>query len=166
MPSRRFTSGGSLPPSCRYLWTASRPVKRVPLMRTSSPTLSERTLASEMGVVREIILIKPFFNFSLGAQRDALAAISPTHIADAHEEGGGQTVQDADLGAEQGGLAAETHRADAQFVCGIDDVFFEFIEFGVGIAVVEFPQELLLGRLVTGGAIAADANAEDARAAT
>src|SRR6185369_3126209 len=49
MPSRNFTSGGGVPPSCRYLWTASRPVNTTPEINTSSPTLSARIFSSVKG---------------------------------------------------------------------------------------------------------------------
>src|ERR1043165_2376578 len=49
MPSRRLTPGGNAPPSCKYLWTASRPVNTTPEINTSSPTLSARILSSVKG---------------------------------------------------------------------------------------------------------------------
>src|SRR5208337_2969031 len=55
MPSRRFTPGGSLPPSCRYLWTASRPVNTTPEINTSSPTFSARIFSSVKGKVNCVI---------------------------------------------------------------------------------------------------------------
>src|SRR6266478_3092708 len=55
IPSFNLTPGGSRPPSCKYLWTASRPVNNVPVMPTSSPTLSARMADSETGVARLII---------------------------------------------------------------------------------------------------------------
>src|SRR3989442_15751237 len=59
MPSRRLTPGGNRPPSCRYLWTASRPVNTTPDIRTSSRTFSARIFSSVKGKERSII-------FSLG----------------------------------------------------------------------------------------------------
>src|SRR5215831_19334367 len=38
-------------------------------------------------------------------------------------------------------------------------------QFGTGVAVVELPQELLLGTFITGRAVASDANAQDSRPA-
>src|SRR6516162_4627625 len=58
MPSFNVTPGGSLPPSCRYLWTASRPVYTTPEISTSSPTFSARILSSVKGKV-SLIIIKP-----------------------------------------------------------------------------------------------------------
>src|SRR5258708_14620947 len=55
IPSVNLTPAGSFPPSCRYLWTASRPVNKVPLMPTSSPTLRARMTDSDTGVVRLIM---------------------------------------------------------------------------------------------------------------
>src|SRR6516164_5895472 len=113
MPSRRLTPSGSWPPSCRYLWTASRPVNKVPEMETASPTLRPRMALSETGVVREIIAsIQPTKDFAVRSQGHSLAAIGPAHVTDADEKRGGQPVQNADLGPEQSGLAAETHRAN------------------------------------------------------
>src|ERR1019366_6438467 len=49
MPSRKLTSGGSLPPSCKYLCIASRPVNTTPEINTSSPTFSARIFSSVKG---------------------------------------------------------------------------------------------------------------------
>jgi len=46
-------------------------------------------------------------NVAGGSEFDALATVGPTHVADADKIRGGQPVEDADLGAEQGGLATE-----------------------------------------------------------
>src|SRR5438552_3778609 len=56
MPSRKLTLGGNVPPSCRYLWTASRPVNTIPDINTSSPTFSARIFSSENGKVSLFII--------------------------------------------------------------------------------------------------------------
>src|SRR5690348_1792946 len=142
MPSRRLTPAGSLPPSCRYLWTASRPVKTIPLISTGSPTLRERIFSSVKGRLREIISIQPFLDCAGAVEGGALAAVSPTHVADADKEGGGQSIGRADLHAEQSGFAAKTHRSDSEFIRGVQHVLLELIEFGNGIAICEHAQEL------------------------
>src|SRR5208283_621668 len=58
MPSRKFTPGGSWPPSCKYLWTASRPVNTTPVISTSSPTFNARIFSSVKG--KESLIIKSF----------------------------------------------------------------------------------------------------------
>src|ERR1035441_9675757 len=140
-------------------------------MATSSPTLSARMAASETGVVSWIIgglelsLVKPFLGLSVRVERHTLAPIRPTHVADADEIGGGQAIQHANLGAKQGGLAAETHWADAKLVRGLDNVLLQLAEFRIWVGVVEPAKELLLRILVAGRSIPADADAEDARPA-
>ena len=99
------------------------------------------------------------------AERRALAAIGPAHVADADEEGGGKAIGGADLYAEQGGLSAEAHRPDAEFVGSVEDVALEFGEFLGGVGIVERAEKLLLGEFVACGAVTADADAEDAGAA-
>ena len=110
--------------------------------------------------------IEPFLNFAGGIERDALAAEGPAHIADADEIGGRKAMSRADFNAQQSGFTAEAHGADAQFVSGIEDVLFESVEFGIGIAIVEGAEELLFGKLVAAGAVAAQADPENAGAAT
>src|SRR4030095_11635979 len=99
IPSRKLTSGGSVPPSCRYLWTTSRPVKRTPVISTSSPTFKARIFSSVNGLVNWIIgrSVKPFLDLTLLIEQDALPAIGPAHIADTDEEGCRQTIRDTDL---------------------------------------------------------------------
>lgn len=94
-----------------------------------------------------------------------LAAEGPAHVADADEVAGRQAVEHADLAAEEGRLAAETHRADAEAVGRFHDVFFQTREGWHAVPVVEMTEELLLGVQIAGRAVAADANPEDAGAA-
>src|ERR1039457_5203247 len=63
MPSLKLTPGGSAPPSCKYLWTASRPVWMTPEMSTSSPTFSARVFSSVKG--NESLIIKLMFFVNL-----------------------------------------------------------------------------------------------------
>src|SRR6266567_2146460 len=207
MPSRKLTPGGSLPPSCKYLCTASRPVKSTPEINTSSPTFSARIFSSVEGLVSWIIKIKrgdgvveqwsgevaeyrssgqllarwrhtptlhyfgtpfsiqPFHDFPTGVQRHALPAIRPALVADADETGGWQTIDRADSHAEQSRPATKAHRADAQFVGRFQNVLFQRLQFRDRVVIVQEPQKLALGKFVTRGAIAADADAEDAGAA-
>src|SRR6266404_1565694 len=102
MPSRRLTPGGSFPPSCKYLCTASRPVKSTPEISTDSPTFNERIFSSVIGVlswITESSLIEPLFNLPAGFQQHALPPKSPAHIADADEIGSRQPVGRANLHA-------------------------------------------------------------------
>src|SRR5438270_242799 len=88
MPSRKLTAAGSCPPSCKYLWTASRPVNRTPEISTESPTLSARVFSSVKGLVSWIIKtnsIEPLFYVATGCERHSLPAKGPTHIADTHK---------------------------------------------------------------------------------
>src|SRR5215204_5551601 len=113
MPFCRSTPAGSLPPSCKYLWTASRPVKRVPEISTASRTLSERMSASWHGVFSSVISVEPTFDIVGGIELHALAPISPAHITYAHKERGGEAIRGANFCTQQRRLAAKTHRADA-----------------------------------------------------
>src|SRR5687768_6164587 len=133
-------------------------------MRTSSPTLSERIVCSEIGTFSSIILIEPGLDFAGVVEDSALAAIRPAHVADAHEERRGQAIGRANFHAEQSRFAAETHRANAEFIRGVQNVLLKLVEFGIRIPIIETAQELLLRKFVADRAIAADANAEDAGA--
>ncbi len=73
-----------------------------------------------------------------------------------------QAVDGANLAAEQRRAAAEAHRADAELVGGADDLFLQRGQFRVFVAVIEQPQELFFRVGVTGGAVAAYADAEHA----
>src|SRR5688572_1123829 len=137
----------------------------MPLISTSSPTLSERIFSSVNGRVTGIILIKPLLDFAGLAERCALAAIGPTHVAHADKEGGGKAIGRADFYAEQRGFSAEAHGPNAEFVGGAEDIALELGQFLGGIGVVERAQELLFREFVASGAIAADADTEDAGAA-
>src|SRR5205823_7202105 len=52
---------------------------------------------------------------------------------------------------------------DTQFVCGLDNIPLQPLKLLVFILVIQFPQKLELGVLVTGRAVAADANPENSR---
>src|SRR5688572_9982965 len=137
----------------------------MPLISTSSPTLSERIFSSVNGRVTGIILIKPLLDFAGLAERCALAAIRPAHVADADKEGGGKAIGGADFYAEQRRFSAEAHGPNAEFVGGAEDIALKFGQFLGGIGVVESAEELLFREFVASGAIAANADAEDAGAA-
>src|SRR6187401_2859881 len=115
MPFRKLTPAGSLPPSCRYLCTASRPVNKVPEISTASPTFSERTSTSSQGVLSFTIRnsVKPAVDFTIAVKLHALPAIRPTHVADAHEERSGQAIGGANLHPEQRRFASKPHRPNA-----------------------------------------------------
>src|SRR5688500_14548582 len=121
----------------------------MPLISTSSPTLSERIFSSVNGRVTGIILVQPLLDFPGLTKGCALAAIGPAHVADADEEGGGKAIGSADFYAEQRGFAAEAHRPNAEFVGGVENIAFEFGEFLGGVGVVERAEELLFGEFVT-----------------
>src|SRR6188474_1272857 len=127
IPSRKLTSGGSLPPSCRYLWTTSRPVKRTPVISTSSPTFKPRIFSSVNGLVNWIIWrsVKPFLDLAVLIEQYSLPAIGPAHIADTDEERGRQAIGNADLDSEQCRLAAKAHRPDAQLVGCVQNILFQ-----------------------------------------
>src|SRR6266487_5588616 len=57
MPSLKLTPSGNVPPSCKYLCTASRPVNTVPEINTSSPTFSARIFSSVKGKDNLIMVI-------------------------------------------------------------------------------------------------------------
>src|ERR1044072_9531660 len=103
---------------------------------------------SRIGTFSSIILVEPGLDFAGVVEDSALAAIGPAHVADADEEGGGEAIGLADFYAEQGGFAAETRGSDAEFVRGVQNVLLEFVEIGIGIAIVEAAEELLLGIFV------------------
>src|SRR5688572_5618467 len=139
MPFRKLTPVGSLPPSWRYLWTASRPVNNVPDISTGSPTFSERMSASSQGVLSFIMpnSVKPAVDLTIAVKLHALTSIRPAHVADAHKKRGRKAIGGANLHAEQGRFAAESHRADAKFVRRVQDVLLEFVQFGNRVAVFE-----------------------------
>ena len=94
-----------------------------------------------------------------------MAPEGPAHVADTHEIRRRHAVGRADLHAEQCRFAAEPHRADAQLIGSLEDVLLKFVQFRVGIAIVEVAEKFALGELVAGRPVAADAHAENARAA-
>src|SRR3954462_15471700 len=96
----------------------SRPVKMTPEIKTSSPTFNDRTVCSEMGIFSSIISVEPGLDRAIFGEDSALAPIGPAHIADADEKGGGQAIDRANLDAQQGSLAAETHWSNAKLVGG------------------------------------------------
>ena len=98
-------------------------------------------------------------------QRHALTPERPAHVADAHEKGRGQPVCRANFHAQQGRLAAKTHRADAEFVRGFQNVLLQRVKLRHRIAVGNQPQKLRLAHLVARCTVAADAHAENARTA-
>src|SRR5215213_4339608 len=160
MPLRRLTSGGSSPPSCRYLCTASRPVKNMPLMATSSPFLSARIFSSVNGAEREIMSVKPLGDFALRVEFNALPPIRPAHITDADEERCRQTIGREYFHAEQGRLAAKAHGADAQLVRGLQHILFKRVEFRHGVAISQCAQKLFFRKFIAGGAITTDAHTQ------
>src|SRR5881296_3410834 len=112
MPSRKLTPGGNRPPSCKYLCTASRPVKTTPLRATSSRTFNARIFSSVKGKERLIIFslgkfpglaadfqrglsVQPSGDFPLRIQRHAQPPIGPAHVTDADEKRRGQTIDRA-----------------------------------------------------------------------
>ena len=108
---------------------------------------------------------RPLQDFTLRSQGHSLAAEGPTHVADADKIRGGHSVQHADFGAQQRGLAAESHGTDAQFIAGGHDVPLQFVKLGLWVFVLQPAEELLFGLLEAGGAVAADAYPQDAGAA-
>src|SRR6516162_10031124 len=170
MPSCKLTPSGSCPPSCKYLCTASRPVKRRPLIATSSPTFKARLADSEMGVVSWIIspaslLIEPVLDTALRRESDALPPIRPAHVAYAYKIRGRQAIEHADFRAQQRRFATEAHRADAKLVRGLNNVLLKAVELRLRIMVTERAQQLPFGKLVSGGAVATNANSKYARTA-
>src|SRR5579884_1549837 len=109
-------------------------------------------------------LIQPFHYVPLGVKDDAAPAIGPAHVGDADEKRRRQTIARSDLAAADRQLAAESHRADVELVGLIENPCFQGRQLRYGIGVVQFAEKLLLGELVARRAIAADADAEEARA--
>ena len=95
----------------------------------------------------------------------AEAAERPAVVGDRHEEARRQAVERADLAADERHLAAEAHRADVERVDRAHDRRFELGQPRIRIHVVERAEQLLLRVQVAGRAIAADADADGARAA-
>src|SRR5688572_11460932 len=107
----------------------------------------EQTSSSSVGRCNEVIKalsIDPTRDAAIRRQIDALPPERPAHVADRDEERRGHAVEFADLAAEQRGLAAESHRADAGLVGFRDDGFLQFGEHRIGIGVVDRAQELRL----------------------
>src|SRR5437763_635347 len=109
--------------------------------------------------------VQPFAHLAVRVEIRTAAAIRPAHVRDADEVRRRQPVLRADLARQQSRVAAESHRADAALIRFVDNARFERGELRVVIRVVELAQELLLREVVAGGAVAADADAEDSGAA-
>ena len=67
----------------------------------------------------------------------------PAVVRDRHEEAGRQPVERADLAADERNLAAEAHGADSQVVGGAHDGRLELRQPGIGIEVIQRPEQLL-----------------------
>ena len=93
-------------------------------------------------------------------QRDAQAAKRPAVVCHRHEERSRETVEHADLAADERDVAAESHRADLEIVHGRHDRRLELRQPRIRIHVVERPKQLLLGVSVAGRAIATDADTD------
>ena len=89
----------------------------------------------------------------------------PAHVAHAHEIRRRHAIGRADFHAKQRGLAAETHRADAEFVRRFQNVLLQRVELWLRITVVEPAEKLRLAQLIAGRAVAADTHTENARPA-
>ena len=98
-------------------------------------------------------------------EHHAEAAERPAVVRDRDEEARRQPVERADLAADERHLAAEAHRADLEVVHRRHDRRFELRQPRIRIDIVERAEQLLLGVRVAGRAIAADADADGARAA-
>src|ERR1051325_124138 len=109
--------------------------------------------------------IQPVRNLSLQIEVRAAAAERPAHVGDGDEEGSRKAIELADLAAEKGRFSAEAHRSDSRLIRLLDDARFEPRELLIIVDVVHRPQQLFFRERVTGAAVAADANAENAGAA-
>src|SRR6185437_6755372 len=99
-------------------------------------------------------------------EANAQAAECPAFIGNGHEEARREPVRGCDFAADERYLAAETHRADAEFVSFPHDARFKFRERRIRVYVIESAEELLLGKVITMCAIAANANTQRARRAS
>src|SRR5262249_21953250 len=109
--------------------------------------------------------IKPFRRPTVFAYVHAPPPECPAHVGDGDEERRGEAIDLADLAAEERGLPAEAHRTDAGLIGFLQEASLERGELGIGIGVLHGAEELLFRVGVAGGAVAADANAENAGAA-
>ena len=96
----------------------------------------------------------------------AETAEGPAVVRDRNEEAGRQPVERADLAADERRLAAESHRPDRQPVRLVHDRRLERRQPRIRVRVVERAEQLFLGVQVAGRAVAADADADRARAAS
>lgn len=124
-----------------------------------------------MGVQLLTINCSLLTGFKFGGKaggRDTKAAASggPAHVGEGDEVGGGEAWQGGGFDTEEGSVAAKTHGADAEAVGVGEEVAFEVGEAGVGGGVGEGTEELAFGVEVAVGAVAANAEAEDAGGAT
>src|ERR1041384_2731944 len=144
MPPFRETPSGSRPPSCRYLWTASRPVNTTPLTTTASPTFSTRTCSSEIGVCSDIMcpLVETLLDAPVPRKRGPLPPICPAHVADAHEIRSGHAVDRADFHTEQRCLPAKPHGTDPELVGRLPDVLLQPVQFRHRISIRQKAEEL------------------------
>src|SRR3954449_7803686 len=129
-------------------------------MATESPTWRVRIVASSIGVVSftRAISIQPLRDAAMHIELRTPPPIRPAHVRNRHEERRRQSIELADLAGQQRGLAAESHRADAGLIRFLDHALFDLGENGIGIDVVEYPEQLFFGEPIAGAAVAADAN--------
>ena len=101
----------------------------------------------------------------LRVESDTKTTKGPAVVGNRHEEAGGQAVERRDLAADQRRAAAKPHRTDGELVGGRHDRCFELRQSAVGIDVVERAKELFLRVQIPRRTVAADADANGARAA-
>ena len=97
-----------------------------------------------------------------GAEHDAETTEGPAVVGDGHKKARRQSIERADLAANQGHLAAKSHRTDVERIHRRHDRRLELTQPRIGIHVVQRAKELLLGMPVARRAIAADAHANRA----
>src|SRR6478672_2263064 len=137
--------GGSTPLSKMRIWVASRMPMMWPWMVTVSPARNARTVASSVGKVISWCAMAIPLRFPVvvdGAVTEdvgAGAAGRPALVVDGHRVQGDVGVCLLDVHRQHGGVAAQSHRADAGLVQEAEQLALQGSHVRIWVDVVHRP---------------------------
>src|SRR5215468_1827630 len=111
-------------------------------------------------------LVEPFDDVSIRVENHTASAISPAHVSDRNEERRGQPIQLPYLATAESKPSGKSHRSDVQPIRFFQNARFELRERRIGTHIIDTSEQLSLGEVISGGAVATDGNANEARATT
>src|SRR3990172_3184525 len=152
--------------STSHLWAVSRPVRRIPLNRTGSPTLSRRMASGERGRVSVCTAASSWVSNVFAVHDHPAATVGPAHVGHGHEVAGRKSVETGGFDSQQGRVAAETHRADPEPIALLEETRFKGRQLSIGVRLVHRPEHHFLRGGEGGPAPPAEGDPQDSRGAT